>query len=145
MIVIKIEVSEICWMHTISWMINEFAQLNELLYNHCVGTDFNKFVGIVNLEEDTLNMWNQHQHHQGETQSQMHYCISIWLIEYKMHCICLFSYHYHVCVSFLDTLGSLSHELWHASRSFLCASKNYIMHSLEAHKWQYSISHTKFT
>ena len=39
------------------------------LYNHCIGTDLNKFVGIVNPEEDTPNMWNQHQHHQGEIQS----------------------------------------------------------------------------
>ena len=39
------------------------------LYNHCIETDFNKFVGIVNPEEDTPNMWNQHQHHQGKTQS----------------------------------------------------------------------------
>ena len=51
-------------------MIKEFAQLNELLCNHCIGTDFKKikkkkkFVGIINPEEDTPNMRNQHQ---GET------------------------------------------------------------------------------
>ena len=141
MIVRKIEVSEICWMHTISWMIKEFAQLNELLYNHCIGTDFKKkkFAGIINPGEDTLNMWNQHQHHQGETQSQMHYCISIRLIAYIIHCICLFAYHYHVCVSFLDTLGSSFHEPRHASRSLLRVSKNCIMHSLEADGQQHNI------
>ena len=32
-----------------------------LMYNHC------KFAGIVNSEEDTPNMWNRHQHQQGET------------------------------------------------------------------------------
>ena len=45
-------------------MIKEFAQLNELLYNHCTGTDFKKeFAGIINPEKDTLNMWNQYQLH----------------------------------------------------------------------------------
>ena len=50
-------------------MIKEFDQLNELLYNNCIGTDFKKkkkFAGIINPEEDTLNMWNQHQLHQSE-------------------------------------------------------------------------------
>ena len=116
-----------------------------LLYNHCVGTDFNKFAGIVNPEEDTPNMWNQHQHHQGKTQSQTHHCIFMCLMVYKMHYICLFTYHYHMRVSFLDTLESSFHEPRYASRSLLCVSKNYIMHSLEAHKWQYSIFHIKFT
>ena len=69
------------------------------LYNHCIETNFNKFLGIANLEEDTPNIRNQHQRHQGETQSQMHHCISMRLIAYK--CICLFAYHYHVRVSFL--------------------------------------------
>ena len=105
-----------------------------LLYNHCVETNFNKFAGIVNPKEDTLNMRNQHQHHQGETQSQMHYCISIRLIEYKMHCIYLFAYHYYVCVSFLDTLGTLLYELQHASQSLFHVSKNCIMYSLDTHK-----------
>ena len=126
-------------MHTISWMIKEFAQLNELLYNHCVGTDFNKFTGIVNPGEDTPNMWNQHQHHQDETQSQMHHYIFIRIILYKMNYICLFAYHYHMYVSFLDTLGSSLHEPQHASRSLLCVSKNCIMHSLEAHMQQHNI------
>ena len=41
-------------------MIKEFAQLNELLYNHCIGTDFKKkkFARIINPEEDKLNIWN---------------------------------------------------------------------------------------
>ena len=78
--------------------------------NHCVENNFNKFTGIADPEEGTPNMWNQHQHHQGETQSQAHHYISIRLIAYKMHCICLFTYHYHVCVSFLDTLRSSLHE-----------------------------------
>ena len=138
MIVIKIEVSEICWMHSISWIIKEFAQLNKLLYNHCIGTDFKKkkFARIINPEEDKLNIWNQRQlhHHQGETQSKTHHCIFMRIVPYKLHCICLFAYHYHMRVSFLDTLGSLLHEPQHASRSLLSASKNYIMYSLEAHK-----------
>ena len=117
-------------------MIKEFAQLNELLYNHCIGTDLKKkkFAGIINPEEDTLNIWNQHQLHQGETQSKTLHCIFIRIIPYKLHCICLFAYHYHMRVSFLNTLGSSLHEPQHASRSLLSASKNYIMHSLEAHK-----------
>ena len=110
-----------------------------LLCNHCIGTDFNKFAGIINPEENTLNMWNQHQHHQGETQSQMHHCIFMCLIPYKMHYICLFAYHYHMRVSFLDTLRSSLDEPQCTSRSLLCVSKNCIMYSLEAHRWQYNI------
>ena len=114
-----------------------------LLYNYCVEINFDKFAGIINPEEDTPNMRNQHQHHQGETQSEMHHCIFMCLIVYIMHCIYLFAYHYHMRVSFLDTLRSSLHEPQHASRSLLCISKNYIMHSLEAHKRQHSISLTK--
>ena len=121
-------------MHIISWNINEFAQFNELLYNHCIGTDFRKkkFAGIINPEEDTPSMRNQHQHHQGETQSKTHHCIFMHIIPYKLHCICLFEYHYHMCVSFLDTLGSSLHESRYASRLLLCVSKNCIMHSLKS-------------
>ena len=84
--------------------------LLNLMYIHCNEINFNKFAGIINPEEDTPNMWNQHQHHQGETQSQMHHCIFMHIIPYKMHYICLFAYHYHMRVSFLDTLGSSLHE-----------------------------------
>ena len=83
-----------------------------------------KFAGIINPEEDTLNIWNQHQLHQGETQSQTHHCTFMCLIAYKMHCIYLFAYHYHMRVSFLDILGSSLHGPRHASRSLLCVSKN---------------------
>ena len=110
------------------------------LYNHCIETNFNKFSGIANPDKDTPNMRNQHQHHQGEAQSQMHHCIFMRIIPYKMHYICLFSYHYHMHVSFLDTLGTSLHEPRHASRSLLCVSKNCIMHSLGAHNQQYNIS-----
>ena len=131
MIVIKIEVSEICWMRIISWMIKEFVSVQSLHWNWL---QKKKFAGIINPEEDTPNMWNQLHHHQGETQSKTHHCIFMRIVPYKLHCICLFAYHYHMRVSFLDTLGSSLHEPQHASRSLLSASKNYIMHSLEAHK-----------
>ena len=116
-----------------------------LLYNYCVEINFDKFAGIINPKEDTLNMWNQYQFHHSETQLKMHHYIFMCIISYKLHCIYLFAYYYHMRISFLDILGSSLHGLRHASRSLLCVSKNCIMHSLEAHKWQYSISHTKFT
>ena len=116
-----------------------------LLYNHCVKTNFKNFIGIANPEENTPNMWNQHQLHQGETQSQTHHYIFMCLIAYKMHYICLFAHNYHMRDSFLDTLGSSLLEPRRVSRSLLCVSKNCIMHSLEAHKQQYSISLTKAT
>ena len=51
-------------------MMNEFAQVQRTFF---VEANFNKFVGIVNSEEDILNMWNQNQHHQGEsTQNALH-------------------------------------------------------------------------
>ena len=34
------------------------------MYNHCIETNFNKFAGIANPKEDTLDIWNRHQHYQ---------------------------------------------------------------------------------
>ena len=88
-------------------------------------TSKKKFAGIINPEEDTPSMRNQHQHqhHQGKIQSKTHHCIFMRIIPCKLHCICLFAYHYHMCVSFLDTLGSSLHESRYASRSLLCIQK----------------------
>ena len=83
----------------IKWWI--FKIIIYFLYNHHIETNFNKFSGNTSPEGDTPKMWNQHQHHQGETQSQMHHCIFTHIMLYKMHYICLFAYHYHMCVSFL--------------------------------------------
>ena len=46
--------------------------MKNMLLNHCIGTDFRKkkFAGIINSEEDTPNMRNQHQRHQGNTNSK---------------------------------------------------------------------------
>ena len=92
------------------------------MYIHCIEINFNKFSGIANSKEDTSNMRNQHHHHLGETWSELHHCISIRLIAYKMHYICLFAYHYHVCVSFLDILRSSLHEPWRVTQSVLSES-----------------------
>ena len=78
--------------------------------------------------------------HQGETWSELHHCIFMRLIAYKMHYIHLFEYYYHVRVSFLDTLGSSLHEPRVHHITFVCIRK---LH--HAHKWQYNISLIKAT